>query len=111
MNLTYLSPKLAVSPQIRPTDIARLAAAGFRGIINNRPDREEPGQPRSDEIEAEARQHGLAYRHLPVVPGQATEADIAAFAAAVAGADGPVMAFCRTGNRSAGLWQMAQQRG
>ena len=109
MNLNHLSPTFATAPQLQPADIGRLAAAGFKGIINNRPDTEEQGQPRSDEIEAEAKRHGLVYRHIPVVPGQATDADARALAAALSEADGPVVAFCRTGNRSASLWMAAHQ--
>ena len=109
MNLTRLSPELAVRPQLLPHEVAEVAAAGFRGIINNRPDEEAPDQPASRELEAEARRHGLAYWHIPIVPGQATDRDARAFAAAVREAGGPVVAFCRTGNRSAGLWKMAQQ--
>lgn len=109
MNPTQLAPNLTVRPQLLPGEVAGLAAAGFRGIINNRPDDEAPDQPSSDEIEAEARRHGLAYWHIPVVPGQATERDARAFAKAVGEAGGPVLAFCRTGIRSTGLWKMAQQ--
>jgi sulfide:quinone oxidoreductase len=108
MDVTHLSPTFAVSPQIQPADVGRLAAAGFKGIINNRPDGEGPGQPSSIEVEAEARRHGLLYRHIPVVPGEATEADARSVAAAVNEAGGPVLAFCRTGNRSAALWKAAR---
>lgn len=109
MDLNHLSPTFATAPQLQPADIGPLAAAGFKGIINNRPDNEGPGQPHSDEIEAEAKRHGLVYRHIPVVPGEATDADVRAFAAALAEAGGPVVAFCRTGNRAASLWKAAQQ--
>ena len=109
MNLTQLSPLISVRPQLLPHEIAEVAAAGFKGIINNRPDREGHDQPLSEELEAEARRHGLAYWHIPVVPGQATEEDARAFAAALENSDGPVVAFCRTGNRSSGLWKMTQQ--
>lgn len=108
MNLTQLSPKLSVRPQLLPHELAEVAAAGFRGIINNRPDGEAPDQPGSEQLQAEAQRHGLAYWHIPVVPGQATEEDARAFAAALDAAQGPVVAFCRTGNRSAGLWKMTQ---
>jgi sulfide:quinone oxidoreductase len=108
MNLTQLSPKLSGGPQLLPHEVAEAAAAGFKGIINNRPDGEAPDQPRSEELEAEAKRHGLAYWHIPVVPGQATEEDARAFAAALDSAHGPVVAFCRTGNRSSGLWKMTQ---
>ena len=109
MDLNHLSPTFATAPQLQPSDVGRLAAAGFKGIINNRPDNEGPDQPGSQELEAEARRHGLVYRHIPVVPGQATDADARAFAAALEDADGPVVAFCRTGNRAASLWKAAQQ--
>jgi uncharacterized protein (TIGR01244 family) len=109
MDIEYLSPTFAVSPQIQPADIRGLAGAGFRAIINNRPDGEAPDQPCSDDLEAEARRLGLIYRHIPVVPGQATDADARAFAAALDEADGPVLAFCRTGNRAAGLWKAVRQ--
>lgn len=102
---------IEVRSQMFPEDVAQAAAAGFRGIINNRPDGEELGQPTSLEIEAEARRRGLAYWHIPIVPGQATEGDAQAFLAALRAADGPVIAFCRTGNRSAALWQLAQRSG
>lgn len=109
MDLNHLSPSFATAPQLQPDDVGRLAAAGFKGIINNRPDNEGPGQPGSEALEAEAKRHGLVYRHIPVVPGQATDADARAFAAALKAADGPVVAFCRTGNRAASLWKAVQQ--
>ena len=109
MELTQLSPQLSVRPQVVPEEITSLARAGFKGIINNRPDGEAPDQPTSDEIEAEAKRHGLAYWHIPVIPGQATEEDARAFARALKEANGPVVAFCRTGNRSTGLFKMSQQ--
>lgn len=109
MNLTQLSPKISVAPQLLPNEVADVAAAGFKGIINNRPDGEAPDQPSSQELKAEAKRQGLAYWHIPVVPGQATEEDARAFAAALDAAQGPVVAFCRTGNRSSGLWKMTQQ--
>lgn len=108
MELEYVTPQVAVRGQIEPEEIAGLAKAGFKTIINNRPDHEQPGQPLSDDLGATARQHGLAYWHIPVVPGQATEADAAAFARAIDAASGPVVAFCRTGGRARSLWQMAQ---
>lgn len=109
MDLNYLSPTFATASQLQPGDIGRLAAAGFKGVINNRPDNEGPDQPRSDELEGEASRHGLVYRHIPVVPGEANAADARAFAAALNEAGGPVVAFCRTGNRAACLWKATQQ--
>jgi uncharacterized protein (TIGR01244 family) len=109
MNITELDAKLSISPQVMPTEMDEIALSGFKGIINNRPDDEAPDQPRSEDLEVEARRNGLSYWHIPIVPGQATEADARAFAEAVEQAGGPVLAFCRTGNRASALWKMAQQ--
>jgi len=108
MELTRQSYRLSTSPQIKPTDLRQLAADGFAGVINNRPDAEGPEQPSSLELEAEAKRLGLAYWHIPVVPGEMTEMDVRAFAAALDEACGPVLAFCRTGNRAAALWKASQ---
>ena len=47
MNAMKLTDKVAVSGQISPTQVASIASQGFRVIVNNRPDGEDPGQPDS----------------------------------------------------------------
>lgn len=101
--------RLTARGQVRLEEIAILAAEGCRLLINNRPDGEAPDQPSSDELEAEARRHGMAYCDIPVVPGEATSADARSFKRAMDKADGPVVAFCRTGGRATMLHNMAQQ--
>ncbi len=108
MELTRQSYRLSTSPQIKPADLRQLAADGFAAVINNRPDAEGPEQPTSLELEAEAKRLGLAYWHIPVVPGEMSAKDVRAFADALEEARGPVLAFCRTGNRAAALWKAAQ---
>ncbi len=106
MQFRQLSKDLSVSTQIAVADIAALAAQGFRSVINNRPDGEEPGQPSNATLAAAASRAGLDYRHIPVVPGQLQQAQVTAFAAALADMPGPVLAFCRTGTRSSTLWAL-----
>lgn len=108
MEYVRLSEQVATAPQVRPGDLREIAASGFVGVINNRPDAESPDQPSSLELEAEAKRVGLAYWHVPVVPGAMTGKDVRSFAAALHEADGPVLAFCRTGNRSTALWKASQ---
>jgi len=111
MEIARLSPDFAVGPQIRPEDLAGVAAAGFRAVVNNRPDGEEPGQPAAAEIEAEAARLGLAYRFIPVAHGLPVEVAARELAAFLDAADGPVFAFCRSGSRSAQLWSLARRPG
>jgi len=107
MQAKPLTPTLSVGPQLSLTDLAS-AAQRFRAIINNRPDGEEPGQPSSAEIEAEAKRLGLQYRHIPIVPGQFPDDSVRAFANALTELEGPVFAFCRTGTRSTSLWALTE---
>lgn len=94
-----------VAGQIRPKDVAGLAARGIRTVINNRPNDEEPGQPRSSEIEAAARAAGLRYRWIPVAHGLNPQ-QIGDMAEALA--EGPALAFCKSGTRSTYLWALAK---
>jgi sulfide:quinone oxidoreductase len=105
-----ITPAFAVAGQLRPEDLPGIAAKGFRTIVNNRPDGEEPGQPSSDTLAAEARRLGLAWRDLPLVPGQFSDEQARALAQTLDELQGPVLAFCRSGRRSAALWALAEAR-
>lgn len=107
-SVSRLTPSFSVSPQLAVEDIAGIAASGFCAIVNNRPDDEAPDQPASATIEAEAKRLGLAYAHIPVVPGQIEGEQASALARFLAAVSGPVVAFCRTGTRSASLWALGQ---
>ncbi|MEO8835468.1 MAG: TIGR01244 family sulfur transferase [Caldimonas sp.] len=99
-----LTADIAVAPQLDAAAIAEAAVAGFRSVINNRPDFEGgPGQPTSASVETAARAAGLEYAWLPVTPGVQTSDDIARFAALLDTLPRPILAFCRTGTRSGNL--------
>jgi sulfide:quinone oxidoreductase len=107
-SLKRLGPFIAVAAQLQPADMGTLAAAGYRSVINNRPDGEEEGQPSSAEMRSAAEASGLEYHHLPVVSGQITDADVAGFGELLNQVRGPVLAFCRTGTRSISLWALSE---
>lgn len=96
-----------VAPQIALSDVETLRERGFALVINNRPDGEETGQPTAAEIESAAQAAGIAYRAIPVAGGF-SQSQVAEMADAIAGAGGPVFAFCRSGTRSTLLWALAQ---
>jgi uncharacterized protein (TIGR01244 family) len=105
-----LNDRVAVAPQIAPDDVPAIAAAGFVAIVNNRPDGEEPGQPDGDAIRAAAEAAGLSYVAIPVTAAGFSHPQLEAMTAALAGADGPVLAYCRSGTRSCNLWALAAAR-
>jgi uncharacterized protein (TIGR01244 family) len=104
-----LSADVCVAGQLDPSAMAWAAQAGFKSVINNRPDFEGgPDQPTSATMEAAARAAGLAYAHLPVQPAVQTPEQIAAFARLLAELPKPVLAFCRSGARSGKLYAASQ---
>jgi uncharacterized protein (TIGR01244 family) len=99
-----LAPDLAVAPQIDEADIAEAARLGYRTIINNRPDGEEPGQLPAARAEAVAKALGIDYRHIPVNAQTMGPAVWRAFSQALREAPHPVLAHCRSGTRCTHLW-------
>ncbi|VCU68519.1 Beta-lactamase hydrolase-like protein [Pigmentiphaga humi] len=107
---TSLTEQFAVAPQLAPEDMAAVAAAGFKSVINNRPDFEGgPAQPSSEQMRAAAEAAGLRYVYQPVVGANIQPADVAALAAQLEELPQPVLAFCRSGARSSKLFMLAQQ--
>jgi uncharacterized protein (TIGR01244 family) len=108
--IRQLDESTMVSGQITPDEVARLAEQhGITMIVNNRPDGEEPGQPLGADIEAAAQAAGISYRNVPILRGIGP-ADVEAMQAAIAEAGGGrLLAFCRSGNRSALAWALASK--
>lgn len=103
-----LDQHFAVAPQITPADVTDIARAGYKGIINNRPEGEEPDQPEGEAIRRVAETLGLRYTEIPVTHAGFAHPQLDAMASAMA--DGPVLAFCRSGTRSCMLWALASAK-
>lgn len=105
-----MSENVGFAGQIGPEHISQVVEKGFKSIINNRPDLEGGAdQPTTAQMAAAAAEAGLDYVYLPVIPGQITEADVRAFADQYNALTKPILMFCRTGNRSNNLFQLAKQ--
>jgi len=110
MNIQKIDDRLAISPQIAVDDLPKLAAEGYRAVICNRPDGEGGDQPTFEEIERAARENGLEARYLPVMSGAVRDEGAEEFAAAMRSLPGPVLAYCRSGTRSATLWALSEAK-
>lgn len=108
LSVAQIAADVCVAGQLTPEAMAAAARAGFRSVVNNRPDFEGgPDQPTSAQIEAAARAAGLEYRYLPVPSNVQSPDDVAAFAKLAAELPRPMLLFCRSGARSARLYQLA----
>jgi uncharacterized protein (TIGR01244 family) len=99
--IRLLDDRTLVSGQIAPEEVAGLAEHGITVIVNNRPDGEEPGQPLAADIEAAAAEAGISYHFVPIIRGIGP-ADVEEMQKALhETGDGKLLAFCRSGKRSA----------
>lgn len=108
MDIRPLSDEYAVSPQIDPADFAAIKAAGYCTVINNRPDAEIPASHHSEHMRDAAEAAGLQYIENPVIGGALTIENIKTQQDAINSTNGPVLAYCASGNRSSIVWSMVQ---
>jgi len=105
-----MSENVGFAGQISPDQVTQVVEKGFKSIINNRPDFEGGSeQPTSVQIESAAHDAQVQYVYQPVVAGQITERDVQSFAEHFNQLPKPILMFCRTGNRSNNLYQLAKQ--
>jgi uncharacterized protein (TIGR01244 family) len=102
-----LTENVLVSPQLAVEDVAAAATLGVGMIVNNRPDGEEPSAPQGDAIAEAAAVAGLGYVAIPITHAGFSAPQIDAMIAAMEQAEGPILAYCRSGTRSTLLWALA----
>ncbi len=107
MDIRALTPAYAVSPQITPEDLPAIKAAGYKTVIDNRPDAEIPGDLHAGPMQTAAEALGLHFVKNPVIGGGMTMENVTAQRAAIDAASGPVLAYCASGNRSSVVWALA----
>ena len=105
MNLVmHLTDTVSVMGQVLPEEIATLKAEGFTTVMCNRPDHEDPGQPTMDELAAACEEHGLRFVRYPLTMMNFPGDNVVGMAEEFEPENGKVLAYCRTGTRSANLW-------
>ena len=112
ITLQPIAEDVYAAPQLSPEAMAAAAEAGFKAVLNNRPDMEGgPEQPSSASIEEAAKAAGLAYAYLPVQGGYQSPEEIAQCAELLKALPRPLLMFCRSGARSTKLFMQAQALG
>jgi len=109
--IVFITPDFAVTGQLEAEDFAEIARLGFKAVVNNRPDGEEEGQLPNGAAAALAWRLGLSYHYIP--SGKLdlfSDPVVDAAEATLAGAGRPVLAYCKSGTRSAIVWGAASAR-
>jgi uncharacterized protein (TIGR01244 family) len=107
LDIREVTETYAVSPQIAPHDMPAIRARGFTTVICNRPDMENPPGLQTAAMAAAAEAAGLRFVENPFAAGLDVSI-IGQQRAAVDDAEGPVLAYCRSGTRSATVWALAE---
>jgi len=108
VSLVAIDDRVAISGQLQARDMKDIAAAGYVAVVNNRPDGEALfGQPRTADLKAAAEASGLLFLDLPFSGPRATSDQVRALAELMAERPGKILAFCKSGMRSALLWGAA----
>ena len=103
-----ITTDIMVAPQISVDAVAEAKAAGVALIINNRPEGESDDQIPGADIEAAARAAGMEYIAIPITQSGFSQPQVMAMVAALQGAQGKILAYCRSGTRSTLLWALAE---
>lgn len=108
MDIRPLTPTYAVSPQIDPADLPAILAAGYKTVICNRPDAENPPHLQANAMAQAAQEAGIAFEVLPLTHQTMTPENVARQFHIVANAGGPVLAYCASGTRCSVIWALSQ---
>jgi len=106
MDIRKITETYAVSPQIAPEDLPDIVAAGFRTVICNRPDDEVPVELRAEALRIATEAAGLRFVENPVTHAGLNPGMVALQKEALDSSDGPVLAYCASGNRSSVVWSL-----
>lgn len=108
MDIREITPDYYVAPQLDPTDMPAVAAAGITTVICNRPDAEVPPTHQAQAMQSAAEAAGLAFHVLPLTHQSFTPDNIAKQRDIATECTGKCLAYCASGTRSTFAWAMGQ---
>ncbi|WP_438960715.1 TIGR01244 family sulfur transferase [Nereida sp.] len=107
MDLRVLTPDFAVAPQIEPQDLYAVAEAGYKTVICNRPDAENPAFLHVEEMQKAADAAGLTLLLNQFASPMLSMEHVTKQAELLQSAEGRVFAYCASGTRSTMVWCLA----
>ena len=104
MHINQLSESYFVAPQIVVEDVATILNAGFKSVICNRPDQENPVPCQIEAIKAAARAAGLEFAENVFDSYSFGLDKVQRQAQLLKQLPSPVLAYCASGNRCSVIW-------
>lgn len=108
MQIKTLSDDYSVSPQIEVSDVPSIMQAGFKSVICNRPDQENPEPRQIEAIKAAVESARMEFAENVFDPSSFGPDKIERQAELLAQLPSPVFAYCASGNRCSIVWAFAQ---
>ncbi|RCL01528.1 MAG: hypothetical protein JSC085_000415 [Candidatus Tokpelaia sp. JSC085] len=109
MNIHENDDGVYISSQISTDDLQAIADVGIRTVICNRPDREDEGQPDFLLIQQAAAEYNISLYYVPVTGSGVAENSLQAMITILTQAERPLLAYCRSGNRSDTIYRLAKK--
>ena len=111
-NLSHaLTSTVSVSGQMTTNKFQQLIQQGFKSVIVNRPDQEQGNQVKVGQPRSIAEKSQVSVIYQPVNSGQISQANIEEFARYYNELPKPILMVCRSGARSAALFNQAKSQG
>lgn len=106
-----LTSTVSVTGQMTPNKFQQLIQQGFKSVIVNRPDQETGNNVTVSQLRSIAEKSQVSVIYQPVVSGQLSQANIEEFARYYNELPKPILMVCRSGARSAALFNQAKSQG
>lgn len=106
---TMLTPEIEVTAQIEGRQLRAIQQAGYKTLVDFRPDSEIGEQASSKMIEREARRNGIAFFYLPIPHGDTVPEDaVRKLSEILSTSPSPFLLYCRSGRRATRAWSLAE---
>lgn len=106
-----LTSTVSVTGQMTTSKFQQLIQQGFKSVIVNRPDQETGNSVTVSQLRSIAEKSQVSVIYQPVVSGQLSQANIEEFARYYNELPKPILMVCRSGTRSAALFNQARSQG
>ena len=106
-----LTSTVSVTGQMTTNKFQQLMQQGFKSVIVNRPDQEQGNQVKVGQLRSIAEKSQVSVIYQPIMSGQISQANIDELARSYNELPKPILMVCRSGTRSAALFNQAKSQG